>query len=181
MLQQRVENRRPTALQGAGIVLACALAALAGNALFSWMSRWLGTLASVGFILYGCIIAWLLMDRYALAYVYTANADCLRVCRAYGKRERFVADVWLNQVQGCGAPEEIKKRFPGARTAWATRPQCPLTPLALAYKTGGKIACDQHIGSTPVILMKCDLHPGVLSVWPIDPLHSIQHRDRLVY
>ena len=140
MLQQRVENRRPTALQGAGIVLACALAALAGNALFSWMSRWLGTLASVGFILYGCIIAWLLMDRYALAYVYTANADCLRVCRAYGRRERFFADVWLNQVQGCGAPEDIKKRFPGARTARATRPQCPLAPLALAYKTGGKTA-----------------------------------------
>ena len=35
MLQQRVENRRPGALQGAGIVLACAAAALAGNALFS--------------------------------------------------------------------------------------------------------------------------------------------------
>ena len=140
MLQQRVENRRPGALQGAGIVLACAAAALAGNALFSWMGRWLGALASVGFILYGCIIAWLLMDRYALAFVYTANADCLRVCRTYGRRERFMTDVWLNQVRGCGTPEEIKKRFPGARAAHATRPQCPLAPLALAYQSGGRTA-----------------------------------------
>lgn len=140
MLQQRVENRRPNALQGVAVVLACALAALAGNALFGWMGRWIGALSSVGFILYGCIIAWLLMDRYALAFVYTANADCLRVCRAYGKRERFMADVWLNQVQACGTPEEMKKRFPSARTARATRPQCPLAPLALAYQTGGKTA-----------------------------------------
>ena len=140
MLEQRVSNPQPGALQGAGIVLLIALAALAGNALFGWMGRWLGALASVGFILYGCVIAWMLMDRFALSYVYTANADCLRVCRAYGKRERFMLDVWLNQVKACGAPDEMKKRFPGARIAHATRAKCPLAPLALAYQAGSKTA-----------------------------------------
>ena len=140
MLEQRVENRRPGALQGVGIVLLAAAAAVGGSALFSWMGRWLGAVASVGFILYGCIIAWMLMDRFALAFVYTANADCLRICRAYGKRQRFMADVWLNQVQAYGTPEEMKSRFPGARAARATRPQCPLAPLALAYKSDGKTA-----------------------------------------
>ena len=140
MLEQRINNSRPGALKGAGIVLLAVLAALAGNALFSWISRWLGTLASVGFILYGCIIAWLLMDRFALGYVYAASADCLRVSRAYGRRERFMTDVWLNQVQAYGTPEEMKKLFPGARTAQATRPRCPLAPLALAYAADGRIS-----------------------------------------
>ena len=140
MLEQRVNNRKPGPLLGAGIVLLAVLAALAGNALFSWMGRWLGALASVGFILYGCIIAWLLMDRFALGYVYTANADCLRVCRCYGRRERFMLDVWLNQVQAYGTPEEMKKRFPGARAAHATRPQCLLEPWALAYARDGRTA-----------------------------------------
>ena len=140
MLEQRISNPQPGALQGAGIVLLIALAALAGNALFGWMGRWLGALASVGFILYGCVIAWMLMDRFALSFVYTANADCLRVCRAYGKRERFMVDVWLNQVLAYGSLDDMKKRFPGARMAHATRTGCPLSPLALAYQADKKTA-----------------------------------------
>ena len=134
MLEQKLRNRQPGALGGVGLVLLVVLAVIAGSAFFTRLSARLGTLASLGFIAYGCAIAWLLLNWYALTYIYTASDDCLRVCRAYGKRERFVADVWLNQVQGYGTPEEMKSRFPGARVTQATRQQCEYEPLALAYK-----------------------------------------------
>ena len=140
MLEQRIHNHRPNALQGVGIVLLIAAAALAGNAFFLWLGQRIGAVSSALFILYGCAVAWLMMDRFALGFVYTSNADCLRVCRVYGKRERFMTDVWLNKVQAYGTPEEMKRRFPGARVSRATRRQCPLAPLALAHNSGGRTA-----------------------------------------
>lgn len=140
MLEQRLHNRRPGALAGIGVVALIALAAAAGSAFFYRLLPRLGALASVGFIAYGCAIAWLVLDRYALEYVYAANADCLRVCRAYGKRERFLLDVWLNQVVAWGEPDALKQRFPDARVRRATREQCPFEPLALAYRSDGKVS-----------------------------------------
>ena len=140
MLQQKLRNRQPTALQGVGLVLLIALAAMAGSAFFSLLERRIGVLASVLFIAYGCAIAWFLLDWYALSYVYTATDDCLRICRAYGKRERFAADVWLNRVVAWGAPDEMKRRYPQAKALHATRAQCPYEPLALVYQNSGGLA-----------------------------------------
>ena len=138
MLEQRIRNRQPDALRGAGLILLIALAVLAGSAFFTRLEPSIGTLSSVGFIAYGCAIAWFLLDWYVMGFIYTANADCLRVCRFYGKRERFMTDVWLNQVQGYGSPEDVKQRFPGARVSNATRSQCDLEPFAMAYLENGK-------------------------------------------
>ena len=138
MLRQTIQNRQPKGLQGAGLVLLVALAAVAGSAFFTRMQARLGAWASALFIAYGCAIAWFLLNWYALRFVYAANADCLRVCRAYGKRERFMVDVWLNQVVAYGAPDEVKQRCPDAPVSQATRTQCELAPLALAYKQDGK-------------------------------------------
>lgn len=140
MLRQRIQNRQPNALQGLGLVALVALCVLAGSALFSRLEGRLGALSSALFIAYGCAIAWFLMNWFTMSFVYTANADCLRVCRAYGKRERFVTDVWLNQVLACGTPDEMKRRYPGAHVGRATRPQCPLEPLALAYRDSARTA-----------------------------------------
>ena len=134
MLEQKLRNRQPGALGGLGLVALIVLAVLAGSAFFNRLAPRLGTLSSVGFIAYGAVIAWLLLNWYVLGYIYTANADCLRVCRTYGKRERFMADVWLNQLLASGTEEEMKRRFPGAPVSRATKPQCPLEPLALAYR-----------------------------------------------
>jgi hypothetical protein len=123
-----------------GLVLLIALAAMAGSAFFSLLERRIGVLASVLFIAYGCAIAWFLLDWYALSYVYTATDDCLRICRAYGKRERFAADVWLNRVVAWGAPDEMKRRYPQAKALHATRAQCPYEPLALVYQNSGGLA-----------------------------------------
>ena len=138
MLQQRIQNRQPNALQGAGVILAVALAVLAGSAFFSRLEPRIGTLSSVAFIAYGCLIAWFLLNWFVLGYIYTSNADCLRICRVYGKRERFMTDIWLNQVLTCGTLAEVKERCPGARVSRATKSQCSLTPLALAYKESGR-------------------------------------------
>lgn len=134
MLEQRLRNRQPGPLKGLGLIVLIALAAVAGSAFFTRLQPRIGVLASVGFIAYGCAIAWLLLHWYVLSFVYTANGDCLRVCRVYGKRERFMADVWLNRVLAYGTPEAMKRRFPGASVANATRAQCEYEPLALAYR-----------------------------------------------
>ncbi|MBR6220214.1 MAG: hypothetical protein IKQ80_06615 [Clostridia bacterium] len=140
MLRQELRNPKPDALRGAGIVALAVLAVLVGSAVFSRLASRLGALASVGFIAYGAAVAWWLLNRYVLAFVYTANADCLRVCRIYGKRERFMLDVWLNTRLAWGSEEEMKKRFPDAHVDRATRAGCALPPLALAYRRDGKPA-----------------------------------------
>ena len=138
MLRQKIQNRQPRALEGVGVIALIALSVLAGSAFFSWLEGRLGKVASLLFIAYGCAIAWFLLNWYVMSFIYTANADCLRICRAYGKRERFMADVWLNQVFAYGTPEEMKQRCPDARMTQATRSQCALAPLALAYREDGK-------------------------------------------
>ena len=140
MLEQRLRNRQPTALQGLGLILLIALAVFAGSAFFTLLQRRIGVLASALFILYGCAIAWFLLDWYALSFVYTATDDVLRICRAYGKRERFAADIWLNRVVAWGSPEEMKQRYPQARVLKATRAQCEYEPLALVYKDSDSLA-----------------------------------------
>ena len=138
MLRQRLQNPRPDALRGIGIIALTALAVFVGQAAFSRLSTRIGSLASLGFIAYGCLIAWWLLNRYVLAFSYTATADVLRVCRVYGKRERFMTDVYLSTIQAWGSEEDMKRRFPGARVERATREHCALQPLALAYQFDGR-------------------------------------------
>jgi hypothetical protein len=140
MRTQKIQNRQPSALQGVGLVLLVALAAVAGSLFFTRLEARLGRAASLLFILYGCAIAWFLLDWYVLCFIFTASADCLRVCRAYGKRERFIMDVRMSQVTAYGAPDDVKRRFPNARVTRATRPQCDFEPLALAFRQEGRDA-----------------------------------------
>ena len=140
MLEQRLQNRQPDAIRGIFVVLGIALAAFAGSALCTRLEPLIGTLSSVLFIAYGCAVAWFLLNWFVMCFIYTSNADCLRLCRSYGKRERFIADIRFSQVTAYGSPEELKKRFPHARVTRATRRQCPFAPLALAYTVSGKTA-----------------------------------------
>ena len=140
MLKQSVRNRQPTALQGVGLILLIALAVFAGSAFFTLMQKRIGALSSALFIAYSCAIAWFLPNWYGLSFVYTATDDVLRICRAYGKRERFAADIWLNRVVAWGDPEAMKQRYPQAKVLRATRAQCPYEPLALVYKDSDSLA-----------------------------------------
>ncbi len=140
MLQQRLRNRQPTPLQGVGLILLIALAVFAGSAFFTLLQKRIGALSSALFIAYGCAIAWFLLNWYGLSFVYTATDDVLRISRAYGKRERFAADIWLNRVEVWGAPEAMKQRYPQAKVLNATRSQCAYEPLALVYRDSDNLA-----------------------------------------
>ena len=139
MLQQKVQNRPLKPLQGVGVVLAVMAAVLLGSAAFTRLASRIGTLASLGFILYGMAVAWLLLNEFVLAFSYRAGGDCLRISRAYGRYERFMDEIWFSSVLGYGDPESLRKRFPEARVDHADRPRCALEPLALAHRDGDKV------------------------------------------
>lgn len=140
MFQQKIQRRSLDGLRGILVVLAVMAAAILGSAFFSLLGTRIDSPASILFILYCCGIAWFLMNRYIMGFIYTTDGNCLRIVRTYGKRERFMCDIWLNAVTAYGDPEEVRSRFPGARVDRATKSQCDLAPFAMAYKDAGKQA-----------------------------------------
>ena len=140
MIEQRVEGPALRGLRGVGLIALVAAALFVGSAAFSCLERYIGNLSSLLFILCGCAVAWLLLNRYVLGFVYTCANGCLRICRAYGKRERFMLDVWLNGIRACGELEDIRNRFPGAKVHRATKSNCPIPPLAVAFNDAGRTA-----------------------------------------
>ena len=140
MYKQQVKGPSLSGLKGILLVLGAVAAAILGSAFFTRLSLTIGRSASIAFIAYCCLIAWFLLSYYVMGFVYTCTDDCLRVCRTYGKRERFMCDVWLNMVQGYGSPEDIAKRFPDARIEKAVKERCDIEHFAIAYKTDGRVA-----------------------------------------
>ena len=138
MYRQKIKDTSLTGFKGVLLVLAVLAAALLGSAFFTLLSRTLGNIASIAFIGYCCVIAWFLLSYYVMGFVYATDNGCLRICRIYGKRERFMCDVWLNTVLAYGDPGEVRSRFPEARIDIAVKKQCKLDVFAIAYKTDGK-------------------------------------------
>ena len=141
MIRQRVEHAPLTGWRGVALILLIALLVIALSNIFSALERVLGSMAaSFLFILCGMAVAGFLLNRYVLGYLYVCENGCLHVSRVYGKRHRPMADIWLNGVQACGEPDAIRKRFPGAKIQRATRADCPLSPMAVAYRDDGQTA-----------------------------------------
>lgn len=140
MREQRVTNRPVAGLKGVALIALIAASVIVGSNFFDYLGRWIGSAASLLFILYGMFIAWLLLDWYVKGYVYTCAKGCLRVCRTYGRYERFMADIWLNGMAACGTLDAMKQRFPAAKVQKAVKPECPIEPLAVAYNDAGKTA-----------------------------------------
>ena len=141
MIEQRVEHRSLAGWRGVALIFAVALFVVALSNFFYAMERVIGSMAaSFLFILCGMGVAGFLLNRYVLGYLYVCENGCLHVSRVYGKRHRPMADIWLNGVQACGEPDAIRKRFPGAKIQRATRADCPLSPMAVAYRDDGRTA-----------------------------------------
>jgi len=138
--RQKVEGESLKGMKGILAVAAVMAAAMLGSAFFTLLGKRIGNVASLAFIAYCCAIAWFVLTYYVMGFVYSTDGDCLRVCRIYGKRERFMCDVWLNKVQAYGTPEEMQKRYPEARVEKAVKSKCELACLAIAYATDGKVA-----------------------------------------
>lgn len=140
MLEQQVSHRSLRGWRGVALIAAIALVVILGSNFFYYISRWIGNAASPLFILFGMGVAWFLLNRYVMGFLYACDGSCLRVRRTYGRYQRVVADVWLNGVQACGSLEDMRRRFPAARVQRAVKPECAIDRLAVAYNDAGKIA-----------------------------------------
>ncbi len=139
-MQQKIQNRKLPAWAGILLVLGIAAFLLVLSQVCAWLSQATGT--SLGMFLFwgaGAGAAWLLLNRVVMGYTYTYNGLVLRVERTYGSRSRFAEDVNLRRLKGMGTLEEMKARFPGAKVFRATRRQCPLPELAVAYADGDRV------------------------------------------
>ena len=140
-MTQRIEHSSLAGWRGVALIAVIAALVIALSSFFSALERVLGSMtASLLFILSGMAVAGFLLRRYVLGFLYVCENGCLRVSRVYGKRQRPMADIWLNGVSACGEPDAMRRRFPGAKVQRATRADCPLPPLAVAYRDGGKTA-----------------------------------------
>ena len=138
MYRQEVKGKPLSGFKGILVVFGVLAAAMLGSAFFTLLEKRIGNAASIGFIVYCCLLAWFLLTYYIMGFVYAIGGGCLRICRTYGKRERFMCDVWLNTVQAYGNPEDVQKKFPGARLEKALKPRCEIPVFALAYKSDDK-------------------------------------------
>lgn len=98
------------------------------------------TISEIFFWLVGALIAWWFLRTYVVKYSYEMTEDVLRLNRMYGKRERFIADIYLNRLLFVGSLEEAKKRNSGAKVVRAMQATCKIPPTAIAYKTSSGIS-----------------------------------------
>ena len=138
MYRQTVKPRKIKAVRGILIVLGVLAAAYLGNLFFSMLIERIGNIASYMFLAYGCCIAWIMLRVFAAGYVFATDGNVLRISRIYGKRERFICDIWLHNVKAFGEPETVKAKLPGAKLIRTLRKDCPYEPFALAWTDEGK-------------------------------------------
>ncbi len=97
------------------------------------------TISEIFFWLVGALIAWWFLRTYVVKYSYEMTEDVLRLNRMYGKRERFIADIYLNRLLFVGSLEEAKKRNANAKVVRAMQSTCKIPPTAIAYKTSSDV------------------------------------------
>ena len=98
------------------------------------------TILEIFFWLVGAAAAWWFLRTYVVKYSYEMTEDVLRLNRMYGKRERFIADIYLNRLLFVGSLEEAKKRNPNAKVVRALQSTCKIPSTAIAYKTSSEVS-----------------------------------------
>lgn len=102
---------------------------------FSRISERAGALAGlIAFWVIGGFIALQVLRVFIARICYTMNDDLLRMSRFYGKRERHIEDVYLNQLLFVGTIEDARKRYGKLRCIRAIHRSCKLPHTALVYK-----------------------------------------------
>ena len=136
----RVKNNPLKPLQGLLTVLLLVGAVLLDSLLFSLITPLLGegNAALMCWVL-GVLIALWTMRRFVLTYSYGLSSTLLRICFAYGRYERTMEDIYLNNIVFAGTPEAVRAKYPSARVHRAVRPGCPIPHYAIAYRNDGRI------------------------------------------
>ena len=155
-MKQIVGHKPLKPIAGFALVLGLAAALVLLNyVVIDFLAARLGaTAASVGFWVVGGLLAWLVLRIFVVKYSYEVGADVLRLCRHYGKRERFIEDIYLNQIRFVGMPEDAKKKYPQAKTVRAvhSRENLPVTAVAYGSADGVRVAHIQANGELKRLL-----------------------------
>lgn len=136
-MKQIVAHKKLSAMHGLLLVLALFVVLIVLNyVVLGFLSTYLGNgVSSLAFWVLGGLLAWLVLRVYIVQYSYELGDEVLRLNRAYGKRERHIEDIYLNQLLFVGAPEEARRRWPNARRVKATHVKGENPVVALVYQT----------------------------------------------
>lgn len=138
MHQQIVKNQPLKTWQGLLVVVGIIAAILLDSLITGLITPLVGgAIAAVFFWGAGILVALWTMRRFVLSYSYVLSGTALKITHIYGRYQRPMEDVYLNTLLACGTPEEMRKRFSGARVSRAVRPKCDLEHFAIAYTSGG--------------------------------------------
>lgn len=146
-MKQTVAHKKIGNLHGILLVLGLfVVLALLNYVVLGFLATYIGNAASsLAFWVLGGLIAWGVLRIYIVKYSYELGDEVLRLTRAYGKRERHIDDIYLNNLVFLGTPEEAGKRFPNARRVKAVHARGEYPVVALGYKAsdGHRIALIQ--------------------------------------
>lgn len=142
-MKQIVEHKKLGPVKGLLLVLSlAAVLVLLNYVAINFIAAWIGRFnARAGYIV-GCLafwgvggaIAWQVLRVYVARVSYELGEDVLRLCRLYGKKERFIEDIYLSQLLFVGSREEAQKRYGKLPLTKALHPSSDLPVAALVYK-----------------------------------------------
>lgn len=135
-MKQTVAHKKIGTLHGLMLVAGLVVILILLNYLvLGFLATYIGNGASsIAFWVLGGLVAWLVLRIYIVKYSYELGDEVLRLTRAYGKRERLIDDIYLNNLLFLGKPEEAAKRFPNARRVKAVHAKGEFPVVALAYR-----------------------------------------------
>lgn len=134
-------NRRPPikGLRGVLVVLAIVAAVWLDSLLAQLVAGVNEQVAAILFWGLGVLAALYVLRRFVLGYSYAISSTLLRVSHSYGRYERPMEDIYLNNVVCAGEPEDVARRCPNARVRRAVLRHNPAPVFAVAYRDDGKI------------------------------------------
>ena len=139
MYQHTVRNRPLSTLKGIGVVALLLAAVMVDSLLGRLLALVAGELVrQLVFWAVGVLLALWTMRRFVLSYSYAMNANLLRITHAYGRYQRPMAELYLNNLLNAGTLQDLRQRYPDAPVRRATRPDCPLETLATAWRNNGR-------------------------------------------
>ena len=142
-MKQSIGHKKLNPLQGVLLIVGLFAALILLNyAAIDFVGQWFSRISERAGAIAGLVTFWGLgggvafqvLRVYVARVSYAMTEDLLRMSRFYGKRERHIEDVYLNQLLFVGAPEEARKRYGKLRCTRATHPSCKLARTALVYK-----------------------------------------------
>lgn len=136
-LKQTVGHKKVTPALGLALIAGLLLILVLLNyVVLDYVAALLGnTAAAICFWVVGGLIALWMLRTFVVVYTYELGDNVLRLCRKYGKRERFIEDIYLTRITFVGTSEEAKRRNPKAAVVKAIHSAVKTEPTAVVFDT----------------------------------------------